>query len=165
MLSGKVDPIIGGVTLEQVCEMYEWAGIRNMAVFPWYEDGELVALVTGWIEYEGFGFPGEHVGFLEHFIIRPTARRKLEVMNLLPSYIADVCRERGVDRLVLCIHHDHPKHDRLEKWALRRGYTKYGINDFADWYSISLKEQHPDGQVLPRPEDPAGRPHADPDGP
>lgn len=157
------DRIIGKVTLEQVAEMYEWAGIRAMAVFPWYEDGELVALVTGWTEWGAFGFPGERVGFLEHFIIKPSARKKLEIMNLLPSYIADVCRDMGVHRLVLCIHHDHPKRERLEKWALHRGYRKYGINDYADWYSISLKEQHPDGQVNPRPEDPAGSPDADAD--
>lgn len=157
--------IIGNVTLEQVAEMYEWAGIRKMAVFPWYEEGQLVALVTGWIEWGAFGFAGEKVGFLEHFIIKPLARKKMEIMNLLPSYIADVCRDMGVERLVLCIHHDHPKHDRLEKWALRRGYVKYGINDYADWYSISLKEHHPDGQVNPSPEDPAGRPDSDADRP
>ena len=63
--------MIGNVTLEQVAEMYEWAGIRKMAIFPWYEEGELVALVTGWTEWGGFGFLGENVGFLEHFIIKP----------------------------------------------------------------------------------------------
>ncbi len=154
--------IAGELTLQQVVEMYEWAGIRSMAAFPWYEDGQLVALVTGWIERGAFGWPDEKVGFLEHFIVKPTARKKLEVMNLLPSYIAEVCRERGVDRLVLCIHHDHPKAARLAKWATHRGYRLYGTNDFADWYTFPLKEQ-PDGQVLPRPEDPAGRPDPDAD--
>ena len=141
--------------------MYRWAGIRDMAVFPWYEDGRLVALVTGWIEMDGFGWAGERVGFLEHFIVKPEARNKLEVMNLLPSYIADVCRDQGVDRLVLCIHHDHPKRHRLAKWAAHRGYRQYGTNDFADWYSLSLKEPHHDGQERPRPEDPAGPADAD----
>jgi hypothetical protein len=154
--------IIGNVTLEQVAEMYEWAGIRNMAVFPWYEDYKLVALVTGWTEWGAFGFHGEHVGFLEHFIIKPSARRKMEIMTLLPSYINDVCRERGVTRLVLCIHHNHPKQARLAKWAKFSGYTRYGTNDFADWYTLSLKEP-PDGQEFPRPEDPAGSTNADHD--
>lgn len=154
--------IAGELTLQQVVEMYEWAGIRSMAASPWYEDGQLVALVTGWIERGAFGWPGEKVGFLEHFIVKPTARKKLEVMNLLPSYIAEVCRERGVDRLVLCIHHDHQKRERLAKWATHRGYRLYGTNDFADWYTFPLKEQL-DGQVLPRPEDPAGRPDPDAD--
>lgn len=153
-------PIVGGVTLEQVADMYAWAGIRSLAAFPWYEDGKLVALVTGWIETGAFGFPDEQVGFLEHFIVRPEAKKKLEVMNLLPDYIAEICRAHGVDRLVLCIHHDHPKRDRLEKWASRRGYRKYGINDYADWYTLSLKEHH-DGQEPTRPENPAGP--ADPD--
>lgn len=152
----RMDAIVSGdITLEQVVEMYEWAGIRSMGVFPWYEDGQLVALVTGWIEWGAFGFPGEKVGFLEHFIIKPAARRKLEIMNLLPDYIAEVCRQRGVDRLVLCIHHDHPKRERLAKWATHRGYRQYGVGEFADWYTFPLKEQH-DGQVLPSPEDPAG---------
>lgn len=154
--------IAGAVTLEQVVEMYQWAGIRSMAVFPWYEDEQLVALVTGWTEQGGFGFKDEMVGFLEHFIIKPTARKKLEVMNLLPSYIAEVCRERGVDRLVLCIHHDHPKRERLAKWATHRGYVQYGVGEFADWYTLSLKES-PDGQVVPRPEDPSRTADADSD--
>lgn len=152
------------MTLEQVAEMYEWAAIRKMAVFPWYEDGTLVALVTGWIEWGAFGFPGEKVGFLEHFIIKPLARRKLEIMNILPDYIAEVCRAKGVHRLVLCIHHDHPKQARLAKWAVHRGYVKYGINDYADWYTLSLKEQH-DGQVNPRTENPTGCADADSEGP
>lgn len=159
----RADRIIGNVTLEQVAEMYEWAGIRKMAVFPWYEEDQLVALVTGWTEWGAFGFPGENVGFLEHFIIRPYARKKAEIMRLFPSLIADVCRSKGVTRLVLCIHHDHPKQARLAKWAVSRGYVKYGINDYADWYSISLKEPHPDGQEFPRTEDPAGRTDADRD--
>jgi hypothetical protein len=132
--------IVGNVTLEQVAEMYEWAGIRKMEVFPWYENGNLVALVTGWVEQGAFGFPDDNVGFLEHFIVKPTARKKLEVMNLLPALIADICRERGIDRLVLCIHHDHPKRERLAKWATHRGYVLYGTNEFADWYTLSLKE-------------------------
>jgi len=124
--------------------MYRRAGLKELVVVPWYEDGALVAMVTGFIE-ERPEFPGEQVGFLEHFIVLPEAKRKLEVMQLLPSMIYEMCRQRGIDRLVLCIHHAHPKSKRLSVWARRCRWRHYGTTDVADWYTISLKESH-DGQ-------------------
>lgn len=130
--------IAGLITLEQVDQMYRLAGLKELVVVPWYEDCELVALVTGFIE-ERPDFPGEKVGFLEHFIVLPEAKRKLEVMQLFPSMIYEMCRERGIERLVLCIHHDHPKSARLAVWARRCKWYCYGTTDVADWYTISLK--------------------------
>lgn len=132
--------IVGNVTLEQVDAIYQRMGIKELCVFPWYEDGQLVALVTGAIETDREDFPGERVGFLEHFIVLPEAKRKLEVMQLMPATLAEVARESGVDRLVLCIIDKDPRRHRLEKWARRCGWTPYGKSETRTWWQFPLKE-------------------------
>ena len=131
--------MIGRITLEQVDAIYQRMGIKELVVLPWYEDGELVALITGAIEPRE-EFPGEDIGFLEHFIVLPEAKRKLEVMQLFPATLAEIARRRGVDRLVLCILNDDPRRARLEQWARRCGYSQYGVTESRGWWQLNLKE-------------------------
>jgi hypothetical protein len=84
--------------------------------------------------------PGK-TAYLDCIVVLPEAKRKLEVMNLFPDTLAQHLRERGdIERIALCIGKNDPRHDRLEKWARRRGYTKYGTTDSRDWYVLPLKE-------------------------
>lgn len=127
------------VTTDEIEEMFRSTGTKEPVVFPWREDGVLVGLAMGFIE-EWPEAPGK-TAYLDCIIIRPEAKRKLEVMNLFPDFIAEKLRERGdIERIALCIGTKDPRHDRLEKWALRRGYRKYGTTDSRDWYVLPLKE-------------------------
>lgn len=131
--------MIGTITLEQIDAIYQRMKIKELVVLPWYEDGHLVACITGAIEPRE-EWPGEVVGFLEHFIVLPEAKRKLEVMQLFPATLAEMARQRGVDRLVLCILNDDPRRQRLEKWATRCGYRQYGVTESRGWWQLNLKE-------------------------
>ncbi len=130
--------MILGVTVDEIEEMFRGTG-KEPVVFPWREDGILVGLAMGFIE-EWPELPGK-TAYLDCIIVRPEAKRKLEVMNLFPDFIAETLRERGdIGQIALCIGVKDKRHDRLEKWAISRGYTKYGTTDSRDWYILPLTE-------------------------
>lgn len=137
--------MIGDVTTAEIESVFsaasaakaEWA--KEPVVIPWREDGVLVGLAMGFIEVWPEA-PGK-TAYLDCIIVLPIAKRKLEVMNLFPDYIAEILRERGdIERIALCIGVNDKRHDRLEKWALSRGYRKYGTTGSRDWYALNLKE-------------------------
>lgn len=131
--------MILNVTTEQIEAVFAAVGTKEPVAIPWSEDGELVGLAMGFIE-EWPEFPGK-TAYLDCIVVLPTAKRKLEVMNLFPDTIAQMMRDRGdVARIALCIGRTDARHDRLEKWALRRGYIKYGTTDSRDWYVLPIKE-------------------------
>lgn len=131
--------MILGVTVDEIEAMFRSTGAKEPVVIPWREDGNLVGLAMGFIE-EWPEAPGK-TAYLDCIIVLPTAKRKLEVMNLFPDTIAQLLRERGdVERIALCILHNDERKARLAKWAERRGYTKYGTTDSRDWYVLPLKE-------------------------
>jgi acetyltransferase (GNAT) family protein len=131
--------VIVNVTAEEIENVFRGVGTKEPVVIPWREDGALVGLAMGFIE-EWPEAPGK-TAYLDCIVVTPEAKRKLEVMNLFPDFIAQLMRERGdIERIALCIGKNDPRHDRLEKWALRRGYTKYGTTDSRDWYVLPLKE-------------------------
>ena len=112
--------MIGDVTTAEIEQVFSAASAVNKVfakepvVVPWREDGVLVGLAMGFIEVWPEA-PGK-TAYLDCIIVLPTAKRKLEVMNLFPDYIAEIMRERGdIERLALCIGHADPRHDRLEK--------------------------------------------------
>lgn len=131
--------MIGDITLEQVDAIYQRMGLKELVVVPWYEDGQLVGLVTGFIE-EREEFPGEQSAFLEYFVVLPEAKNKLQVMQLMPATVAEMVRQRGACRVVLCIVRDDPRRSRLERWAKRCGYEKYAENETRDYYKRELTE-------------------------
>jgi hypothetical protein len=137
--------MIGDVTTAEIEAVFSASSAANPkhakepVVIPWREEGALVGLAMGFIEVWPEA-PGK-TAYLDCIIVLPTARRKLEVMNLFPDYIAEILRERGdIERIALCIGHADTRHDRLEKWALSRGYKKYGTTGSRDWYALNLKE-------------------------
>lgn len=131
--------MIVGVTAAEIEDAFRRTGTKEPVVIPWREDGALVGLAMGFIE-EWPELPGK-TAYLDCIIVLPETKRKLEVMNLFPAFIAELLRERGdIERIALCIGKNDPRHDRLEKWARRRGYTKYGTTDSRDWYVLPLKE-------------------------
>lgn len=131
--------MILGVTIEEIEDTFRRTGTKEPVVIPWREDGELVGLAMGFIE-EWPEAPGK-TAYLDCIIVLPEAKRKLEVMNLFPDTIAQMMQDRGdIERIALCIGTKDPRHDRLEKWALKRKYIKYGTTDSRDWYVLPLKE-------------------------
>ena len=131
--------ILGGLTLEKVEAIGKLMG-KEPIFIPWYEDGELVAMITGLFDLDQVAFPGDVVVFLEHFIVTPAAKRKLEVMQLFPAMVARLLKERGATRIVTCVHHIHPKARGLRAWGKRIGWTEYLVTDTATWITHDLKE-------------------------
>ena len=132
--------ILPGITLEQVDEIYQRMGIKELVVIPWLEDGAVVGVITGYIDvYEQF--PGSKSAFLEHFIVLPSAKHKLQVMQQMPKLAATLLAGK-VERILLCIAHANERRDSLGVWARRAGYTKFGELDGFDWYIKPLGEIH-----------------------
>jgi hypothetical protein len=163
--------IVGGVTLEQVDEAYQRMGIKELVVFPWYEDGpprkwglsapqvrKLVGLITGCIDIYP-PFIGKSA-FLEHLIVLPEAKHKLQVMLEMPKAVIPLLRERGAERILLCIGLDDPRRPSLDAWARRCGYTKFGGKDDSDWYLKPLTAQgwaYEAEEASPKPAGDTGR--------
>lgn len=131
--------ITGGVTLEQVEAIGKLVG-KEPIFIPWYEDGVMVGMITGIFDSDQIAFPGDTVAFLEHFIVTPAAKRKLEVMQLFPVMVARLLKERGATRIVTCVHHVHPRARALRAWGRRVGWTEYIVTDTATWITYDLKE-------------------------
>jgi len=136
--------IAPGITLQQVDEIYQRMGLKELFVLPFFEDGQLVGLITGDIE-ETPGFPGK-TGFLERIIVLPEAKNKLHVMHAMPAAAAGLAMAAGCQRVILCIGHQHPKKKRLDTWARRCGYTIYEpSHDNRTWYVLELLEENGNG--------------------
>jgi hypothetical protein len=135
--------ILGPISLDDVETIYRRVGLKELVIAPWCEDGRVVGLMTGYIE-EMDGLPGLS-GFLEHIIILPEAKDKLRIMLEFPAMVHGALMAHGIDRAVLCIHHDHPKRKRLMSWAARHGYTKYADHDGRDWFRLDFKETEDNG--------------------
>jgi hypothetical protein len=130
-----------GVTAAEIESVFAASGAgKEPVAIPWREDGKIVALAMGFIEVWP-ELPGK-TAYLDCIIVLPETKRKLEVMNLFPDTIAQMLRDRGdIERIALCISTKDPRHDRLEKWAIKRKYIKYGTTDSRDWYVLPLKEK------------------------
>jgi len=142
-----------GITLQDVDQVYQRMGIKELVVIPWFEYtgrslGTLTGLMTGYID-EYPAFPGSKSAFLEHFIVLPEAPNKLRVMQQMPKLAATLLTGK-VERILLCIAHDE-RRNGLNAWARRCGYTKFGELDSFDWYIHPLKKGESHGQE--RPED------------
>lgn len=134
--------IAPGITLQQVDEIYQRMGLKELFVLPWFEDGKLVGLITGDIEViPGFG----KQGFLERIIVLPEAKHKLHVMHQMPHAAAGLAMAAGCRRVTLCIGHNDPRRKRLEAWAVRCGYTFEQNHDNRAWYVLDLSEETNNG--------------------
>ena len=144
--------ILPGVTLEQVDEIYQRMGVKELVVIPWFEGETLAGIITGAIEKDFAGYPGLSA-FLEYFIVLPEAQQKLRAMQQLPHLAASLVRELDVERIILCIADSDPRADRLDVWARRCGYVKYGYTEDRSWYVHHLQgETH--GQAQDEAPDP-----------
>lgn len=126
--------MIGDVTLQQIEEIFKRMGLAEPVAFPWYEDGKIVGLITGYIE-------SPEQAFLEHFVILPEAKQKLKFMQLAPKVIAELLRQRGIKRIVLYIVKDDPRREGLDAWARRGGYAQYGESESRVWYVRHISEE------------------------
>lgn len=122
--------ICGKLTLRDVDRIYQRMHIKELVVFPWYDDGVLAGLITGSIEPK--------YAFLEHIVVLPEARNSLRVMLEMPKAISALLRARGVPQIRLCIDQDDPRHDRLARWARHCGYDWYANQNRQDWYKLEL---------------------------
>jgi hypothetical protein len=52
----------------------------------------------------------------------------------MPREIAGLVYKKGVERIILCISHEHPKRRGLNAWARRCGFKKYDEANERDWY-------------------------------
>ena len=126
--------IVGDISLGQVEQAFKRMGLAEPVVFPWYEDDQLVGLITGYIE-------NPEQAFLEHFVILPEAKQKLKFMQLAPKIIAELLRQRGIKRIVLFIVKDDPRRQGLDAWARRGGYAQYGESESRVWYVRHISEE------------------------
>jgi hypothetical protein len=139
--------IHGDVTLQQVDEVYQRMSIKELVIIPWYEKvvgyqtKRLAGLITGYIDvYDRF--PDSKSAFLEHFIVLPEARNKIQVMQQMPKLAATLLAGK-VERILLCIAHYDVRREHLCAWARRCGYAKFGERDAFDWFIKPLSgEQH-----------------------
>lgn len=147
-----IDPRI---TLQQVDDLYKLAGLNEIFVYPWFQDGNLVGLITGLIDVYP-PYPGK-TGWLQHFILLPWARdrweTKLQMVRMAHAHAALA----GCERVTISIKIDDARREWLGEWAVAAGYTKTGELDGYDWFVKSLttedngKEQPQDGSASGTP--------------
>jgi hypothetical protein len=125
--------VVGHITIQQIDDIYNRMGLAQLVAIPWYEDGVIVGLVTGHI------MPDGEEAQLEHIIILPEAKNRMMVAQLMPATVHEIMRRRGVKRTVVFILKNDARHQGLEAWAIRCGYTKYGESDTKDWYQRSTQ--------------------------
>lgn len=127
--------MIGGISLQRIEDIFKRMGLREIVAFPFYEDGVMVGLITGYIERD------LSEAFLEHIIVMPEATNTLRVMHQMPSEIHALLAHRGVKRTILYIDKKDTRKRGLDKWARRLGYTPFGASDTRDWYELVLEEK------------------------
>lgn len=120
------------ITLEQVDEIYQQAGIHELFVLPWFEEGRLAGLITGYLDHMP-PFPGR-TAWLQHFIVLPDAIDKLHIMQQMPKTACALCALRGCDQVVLSIAHADSRKRQLAIWAKRCRWKFFGARDEFDWY-------------------------------
>ena len=145
--------ILPGVTLEQVDAIYQRMIGKELVVIPWFEGDLLAGIITGAIEKDFAGYPGLSA-FLEYFIVLPEAQFKLRAMQELPHLASSLLRERGIERILLCIADSDPRASRLDLWARRCGYVKYGNTEDRSWYVHHLPPGDPHGKAQDEVPDP-----------
>lgn len=133
------------ITLAQVDEIYQLAGLHELFILPWFEEGRLAGLITGYID-EIAPFPGK-TAWLQHFIVLPDAADKLKIMQQMPKTAHALAALRGCDQVILSIAVSDPRARQLGIWARRCRYTYVGVRDEHTWYVKYLREE--DGQEHP----------------
>lgn len=126
--------MIGGISLQRIDSIFRRMGLREIVAFPFYEDGVMVGLITGYIERDN------SEAFLEHIIVLPEATNPLRVMHQMPAEIHALLAQRGVRRTTLYIDRQDKRKRALDKWARRCGYTPFGASETRDWYELVLEE-------------------------